>query len=91
LNPNIDTNSYLLIFCSALKTGGEEIAREKWDEADPDQLLDDEDEDEAAIIERVQGKERNILPDWTRSPLPVGAPPAVTAAAAAPQAPAVGA
>ncbi|GLB40286.1 putative actin family protein [Lyophyllum shimeji] len=57
----------------ALKTGGVEIAREKWDEAnakhDPDQSMDvsADFEDRAA---------KNILPDWTRTLLPIGAPPA---------------
>ncbi|KAG5647019.1 hypothetical protein DXG03_001744 [Asterophora parasitica] len=57
----------------SLKTGGVEVAREKWDEEntnhDPDQSMDitADFEDRAA---------RNILPDWTRTPLPSGAPPA---------------
>lgn len=29
---------------------------------------------------------RNVLPDWTRKPLPSGAPPAVTISSASPQA-----
>ncbi|KAG6857384.1 hypothetical protein H0H87_004746 [Tephrocybe sp. NHM501043] len=55
----------------SLKTGGAEVSRERWDEAntkhDPDQSMDvsADFEDRAAS---------NILPDWTRTPLPVGAP-----------------
>ncbi|TFK63128.1 fungal-specific actin related protein [Pluteus cervinus] len=53
-----------------LKTGGTEISREKWDEANP-QTNDGENEDSD------EGKPvtpRSILPDWTRIPLPSGAP-----------------
>ncbi|KAG5636655.1 hypothetical protein H0H81_007274 [Sphagnurus paluster] len=57
----------------SLKTGGAEVAREKWDEAnanlDPDQSMD-----VSADFEERAAK--NILPDWTRTPLPSGAPPA---------------
>ncbi|KAF8071805.1 fungal-specific actin related protein [Lyophyllum atratum] len=57
----------------SLKTGGVEVAREKWDEAntnhDPDQSMDIS----ADFEERAA---RNILPDWTRTPLPAGAPTA---------------
>ncbi|KAE9405210.1 actin-like ATPase domain-containing protein [Gymnopus androsaceus JB14] len=65
----------------ALKTGGTEVSREKWDEADPER----EDPD-AESPPRSQAQQqsramqipppRNILPDWTRWPLPVGAPSA---------------
>lgn len=90
---------------SVLKTGGSEIPREKWDEADPVRLittdLEDEDEDDEdnepppsatpirtaprkprrlTAAQRQQQHEnllktpRSVLPDWTRSPLPGGAP-----------------
>ncbi|GJE94573.1 actin-domain-containing protein [Phanerochaete sordida] len=67
----------------ALKTGGAEVAREKWDEAD---ALVDEDDDDAMEVSPVTPRSaaRSILPDWTRSPLPVGAPPANAKPAAAP-------
>ncbi|KAI0077080.1 actin-domain-containing protein [Panus rudis PR-1116 ss-1] len=56
----------------ALKTGGIEITREKWDEADAAQP--DSGDDLANIVE--QKSIHSLLPDWTRSPLPAGAPPA---------------
>lgn len=53
--------------CSVLKTGGEEILHDKWDEAsvqDPDVSIQD-----------LRTKESTyVLPDWTRFPLMVGAP-----------------
>ncbi|KAI0775099.1 actin-domain-containing protein [Trametes elegans] len=57
----------------ALKTGGQEVNREKWDEAEAqpgeaDMAVDDAPPRAAPA--------KNILPDWTRTPLPVGAPPA---------------
>ena len=56
----------------ALKTGGVEVPREKWDEAedhpDPGDVMEEDD---------VAGRSpANVIPDWTRTPLPVGAPPA---------------
>lgn len=60
-----------LYSCSALKTGGVEVAREKWDEADS-QI----DPDEEMVFAPQTPSGQSILPDWTRSPLPVGAPPA---------------
>ncbi|KAG6916054.1 hypothetical protein DXG01_008627 [Tephrocybe rancida] len=57
----------------SLKTGGAEVSRERWDEAnmkhDPDQSMDisADFEDRSAS---------NILPDWTRTQLPAGAPAA---------------
>ena len=67
-----------------MKTGGVEVPREKWDEADPAQ---DGDEDmppvSAGALDRAP---RNILPDWTRTPLPAGAPPAIAISSASPQA-----
>ncbi|EIW57670.1 actin-domain-containing protein [Trametes versicolor FP-101664 SS1] len=67
----------------ALKTGGVEVQREKWDEAetqpevDEDVLMEDE-------PPRLVVSSGNILPDWTRTPLPVGAPPAPRPPSAAP-------
>lgn len=60
----------------ALKTGGAEIAREKWDEAFSQQDEDD-DMDVTTISEQPP---KNILPDWTRTPLSVGAPSVAKAA-----------
>ncbi|KAN0135543.1 Actin domain containing protein [Lactarius tabidus] len=56
----------------ALKTGGVEVPREKWDEAGdlpgPGDVMEEGD---------VAGRSpTNVIPDWTRTPLPVGAPPA---------------
>jgi actin-related protein 10 len=65
----------------ALKTGGLEVAREKWDEMD-DKSRDVDDEDMEVNEEGGGGgvttpqKPSSILPDWTRSILPPGAPPA---------------
>ncbi|KAI6039887.1 actin-domain-containing protein [Pisolithus marmoratus] len=60
----------------ALKTGGMEITREKWDEAFSSQ----NDDDEAAITATDEEQLlKNIIPDWTRTPLPVGAPSASVA------------
>lgn len=60
----------------ALKTGGVEVAREKWDEADA-RMDEDEDEDmDEEIPVAPRSTARSILPDWTRTPLPMGAPPA---------------
>ncbi|EKM58531.1 uncharacterized protein PHACADRAFT_117568 [Phanerochaete carnosa HHB-10118-sp] len=58
----------------ALKTGGAEVVREKWDEADAAHVEDDDAMDVSPTAPRSAA--RNILPDWTRSPLPAGAPPA---------------
>ncbi|KAI9445463.1 actin-domain-containing protein [Lactarius indigo] len=57
----------------ALKTGGAEVPREKWDEAGglPDPGDDAMEEDDVAGHSPA-----NVIPDWTRTPLPVGAPPA---------------
>ncbi|PPQ64597.1 hypothetical protein CVT26_001995 [Gymnopilus dilepis] len=55
----------------SLKTGGVEVARDKWDDdsnRNADESMD--------ISGDVKTPPRSILPDWTRSPLPVGAPPA---------------
>ncbi|KDQ53185.1 hypothetical protein JAAARDRAFT_137512 [Jaapia argillacea MUCL 33604] len=55
----------------ALKTGGTEVTREKWDEADS------QDADDGFGIPtdvEVPHQAKPILPDWTRVPLPMGAP-----------------
>lgn len=62
-----------VIFLRALKTGGVEVAREKWDEAD---VQDDDEDDDMDLSPQTPRSARSILPDWTRSPLPAGAPPA---------------
>ncbi|KAI0252628.1 fungal-specific actin related protein [Lactifluus subvellereus] len=58
----------------ALKTGGVEIAREKWDEAGGHSGPDDSAEE----IDTAGTFPANaiLIPDWTRTPLPMGAPPA---------------
>ena len=67
--------------CSALKTGGEEILRERWDEAnrgddDPDVNMDVD--PVTPRHSQAQTRTGPILPDWSRSPLPAGAPSATT-------------
>ena len=59
----------------SLKIGGVELSREKWDEADED-LRAQEEEHAGAALEPPQRVIRTVLPDWTRTPLPIGAPPA---------------
>jgi actin-related protein 10 len=60
------------------------VPREKWDEADPAQNADEDMPPvSAGTLDRAP---RNILPDWTRMPLPMGAPPAVAILSASPQA-----
>ncbi|PFH53156.1 hypothetical protein AMATHDRAFT_138123 [Amanita thiersii Skay4041] len=60
----------------ALKTGGVEIAREKWDEAELQQRQNDDGDEDSMDLDEIVPKPKNILPDWTRSPLTNGAPPA---------------
>lgn len=57
----------------ALKIGGIEVARERWDEAT---LVGDEDEEEDALKldESASKRAKFCLPDWTRTQLPAGAP-----------------
>jgi actin-related protein 10 len=62
---------YLFSFsCRALKTGGIEVAREKWDEASsrrgPDESMDDDTGDISGPFTQ------SILPDWTRMPFLAG-------------------
>ena len=66
-----------------LKTGGAELAREKWDEMDEQDRvgLSNEMDVDGDRVQLVAGggspmKARSILPDWTRLSLPMGAPPA---------------
>lgn len=61
----------------ALKTGGVEVPREKWDEAN---AQSDEDDTMGVTQEGLTRSPKSVLPDWTRTPLPVGAPPAARAA-----------
>jgi len=68
----------------AMKTGGEEITRERWDEASEDVFGSVEDQGDldpstpsgSAPQESTSiGTSRaHIIPDWTRNPLPQGAP-----------------
>ncbi|KAF8150699.1 fungal-specific actin related protein [Crassisporium funariophilum] len=67
----------------SLKTGGVEVAREKWDDDDPNRNTDDSMDVSADYHSQSP---RSILPDWTRTPLPSGAPPANVHAAASAQA-----
>lgn len=67
----------------ALKTGGAEVAREKWDEADAADADADEAMDTSPPV-TPRAVVRSILPDWTRTALPVGAPPAKPPPPAAP-------
>ncbi|KAH9847690.1 actin-domain-containing protein [Lenzites betulinus] len=68
----------------ALKTGGVEVQRERWDEAEaqPELDIDVGDDADGDVLmggdspPRLALVSRSILPDWTRTPLPVGAPPA---------------
>jgi actin-related protein 10 len=57
----------------ALKIGGAEVTRERWDEADAARLDADVDMD-FAVDAHAGGP--SVLPDWTRVPLPSGAPSA---------------
>ncbi|KAH7884756.1 actin family [Phlebopus sp. FC_14] len=61
----------------SLKTGGVELAREKWDEASSAQKEDDDDDMATSTVTHGHAT-RSVIPDWTRTPLPLGAPPAVT-------------
>jgi len=57
----------------ALKIGGVEVPRERWDEADA------QPESEGPVDMVIDSPPRpahSVLPDWTRGPLPHGAPPA---------------
>lgn len=66
---NIDLPGF---FHSALKTGGEEILRERWDEA---QSRAPDTGDTITPVTTSLGKKIGMaLPDWTRGPLLVGAP-----------------
>lgn len=60
----------------ALKTGGAELSREKWDEMeDQDRAMDETiDVSEVAVGGTTPQKARSILPDWTRSSLPTASP-----------------
>ena len=58
---------------SSLKTGGIEVARERWDESE----LTDNDPDESMDLSITPEKPAKVmLPDWTRPPMSLGAPSA---------------
>ena len=65
----------------SLKTGGTEVAREKWDEAVEELVQDDEDEH---LVPPGAGHtsphSKKILPDWTRSAMRPAAPHTARAA-----------
>lgn len=68
---NIDQPGF---FHRALKTGGEEILRERWDEAQS-RPPDTGDTAAPAVVITPLGKKIGMaLPDWTRVPQMVGAP-----------------
>jgi hypothetical protein len=58
---------------SALKTGGEEILRERWDTAQS-RALDPDDTTSPAVVTPLGKTIGMTLPDWTRVPLMAGAP-----------------
>ena len=63
----------------SLKTGGVEISREKWEEADIREEVETEDGAITIVPPSPTMQVYNkTLPDWTRGPLPVGAPAANT-------------
>jgi actin-related protein 10 len=63
----------------SLKTGGAEISREKWEEADIHEEVEAEDGTVTTVPPSPTSQTyNNILPDWTRGALPVGAPAANT-------------
>jgi actin-related protein 10 len=61
----------------SLKIGAVELSREKWDEATADGEGDEEDGMTVSMADR--DRVSGVLPDWTKAPLPPGAPPAVPA------------
>lgn len=67
------TNIGLAFTYSALKTGGEEILRERWDDAQS-RVPEPEDTTAPAVVTPLGKKMGMTLPDWTRVPLTVGAP-----------------
>ncbi|KAF9647030.1 actin-like ATPase domain-containing protein, partial [Thelephora ganbajun] len=63
----------------SLKTGGVDISREKWEESDTREEVETEDGAVTTVPPSPTSQVYNkILPDWTRGPLPVGAPAANT-------------
>ena len=63
-------------FFRAMKIGGEEIAREKWDIASAEDQNDDDMDIDTPIAGPASRSStaNSILPDWSRSPLPPGPP-----------------
>ena len=76
-------DSRAMRLCSALKVGGVEVARERWDEADA-HMDEDEDMDSVSPV-TPRSVAESILPDWTRTSLPAGAPSAKAPSVAAPK------
>lgn len=82
----LSTFDYLLFSVHrSLKTGGVEVPREKWDEEDPENILDDAGDSSMDISPSKKNTKmgqtpdrpaRNVLPDWTRTPLQPSAPSA---------------
>ena len=59
----------------SLKVGGMEVSRETWDESAAEEEVVDEETQE--VFTTIPAKRTAFhLPDWTRAPLPLGAPPA---------------
>ena len=58
-----------------MKTGGEEIFRERWDEANHEEGNPDVSMEVDPVTPRATQR-GSILPDWSQSPLPSGAPSA---------------
>lgn len=67
----------ILVLERSLKTGGVEIPREKWEEADVREEFETEDGAVTTVPASPTSQVYNkVLPDWTRGPLPIGAPAA---------------
>lgn len=65
----------------ALKISGTEVPRERWDELGPSQFEVDDlqfviDMHPSTVVTSSSSSTGSVLPDWTRSPLPSGAPSA---------------
>ncbi|TFK49938.1 actin-domain-containing protein [Heliocybe sulcata] len=55
----------------AMKIGGAEVTRERWDEMESQR---ESQEDDSTTVQSYARSSAAVLPDWTRAPLPVGAP-----------------
>lgn len=58
-----------------MKIGGTEVPREKWDEADHDAKQQATSQGDSTS-RTARSAARSVIPDWTRTKLPEGAPPA---------------